>query len=56
MHSFSMYDALRLFLQVEPLTTRYHGLLAKMRDGHHLGVYSVHYAGECKRERPSINS
>lgn len=37
---------LQALARVEPLTTRYHNLLCKLRDGHHLGVYSVHYADD----------
>ena len=31
---------------MDPLATRHTGLFTKLRDGHHLGVYSVHYADD----------
>lgn len=37
---------LQALARVEPLTTRYSALLSKLRDGHHLGVYGVHYADD----------
>ena len=37
---------LRALAMVDPLTTRYTGLFCKLREGHHLGVYSVHYADD----------
>lgn len=37
---------LRALAKVDPLTTRYFGLLCKLRDGHALGVYCAQYADD----------